>query len=64
MIKNESKYDHSKKEWGILPKLVFKSRYKGYWKQNYVLDTHEHISFKQTQYSPLLGPKCLTVWSK
>ena len=64
MIKNESKYEHSTKEWVVLPKLVFKSRYKSYWKQNYVLGEYEHVAYKNTHYSPLLGPTCLTVRSK
>ena len=64
MIKHATRYDHSKKEWIITPKLTFKSKYKSYCKREFRISDYRFSSPSVGGGLPLLGPTCLTVWSK
>ena len=64
MIKHVTYYDHSKKEWTLTPKLTFKSRYRTYFMRGFNLSNYKFDYPAVEVVSPLLGPTCLTVWSK
>ena len=64
MIKHVTYYDHSKKEWTLTPKLTFKSRYRTYFMREFNLSNYKFDYPRVEVGSPLLGPTCLTVWSK
>ena len=64
MIKHVTYYDYSKKEWTLTPKLTFKSKYKAYFMREFNLSRYRFDSPRVVGGSPLLGPACLTVWSK
>ena len=64
MIKHVTYYDHSKKEWTLTPKLTFKSRYRTYFMREFNLNKYKFDYPGVEVGSPLLGPTCLTVWSK
>ena len=64
MIKHITSYDHDKKEWVLTPRLTFRSKYKTYFKREFQTNNYNFGSpFCKTN-SPLLGPTCLTGWSK
>ena len=64
MIKHITSYDHRKNEWTLTPKLTFKSRYRTYFMREFNLSNYKFDYPGVKVGSPLLGPTCLTVWSK
>ena len=64
MIKHVTYYEHSKKKWTLTPKLTFKSKYKTYFMREFNLSKYRFDYPRVVGDSPLLGPTCLTVWSK
>lgn len=65
MIRVTTKFDFSESKWRIVGKPMLNSRYNSWRRDMFSVDTNYcHSHNAQTHGSPVLGPTCLTVWSK
>lgn len=64
MIKNETRYDSIEKKRVILPALTFKSKHKSWRREMYSVVSNQYVHGRCIYGAPLLGPECLTIWSK